>query len=253
MEYSINKLAQLSGVTTRTLRYYDQIGLLSPARISNGYRIYGKKEVDILQQILFFRELGVGLKEIAEILNDPEFDREKALESHLSALMQKKSQLEILIGNVTKTISELKGETVMSEKEKFEGFKNKMIAENEAKYGSEIRRKYGDDVVNASYDKVKGMDADKMRRAEELSKCINETLYEAFVKGNPESETAQRVCEMHKEWLIMFWSEGMYSKEAHKALSDTYVEDERFRAYYDNIAPGCAQFLRDAIHIYCEH
>lgn len=252
MEYTVTKPAKLSGVTTRTLRYYDQIGLLCPVRIASGYRIYGEKEVDRLQQILFYRELGMELKEIADILKSPEFDRRKALESHLSALLQKKNQLEKLIGNVTKTISTLKGEAVMSDKEKFEGFKDRMLADNEERYGKEIREKYGDDTVNASYARVKGMTEEKMQRAEDLRRSIEETLAEAFAQKDAAGETAQKVCAMHKEWLCIFWPEGMYSKEAHKGLADMYVADDRFRANYDKIAPGCTEFLRDAIYIFCK-
>lgn len=252
MEYTIAKLAQLSGVTTRTLRYYDQIGLLCPVRVSNGYRIYGEREVDLLQQILFYRELGVELKEIAVIIKNPEFDRERALKNHLSELLQRKEQLELLIGNVRKTISSLKGETIMSDTEKFEGFKEKMIADNEENYGKEIREKYGDDTINAANAKVKGMSEEKLQEAEELRKRMEEALAEAFAQGNPAGEPAQSVCEMHKRWLTIFWPEGMYSKEAHKGLADLYVADDRFRANYDKIAPGCTEFLRDAIYIFCE-
>lgn len=191
------------------------------------------------------------LKEIGDILKNPEFDREKALESHLSALLQKKEQLEKLIGNVTKTISTLKGETTMSDKEKFEGFKDKMIKDNEERYGREIRKKYGDDTVNASNAKIKGMSQEKMQEAEVLRERIESTLAEAFAQGDPAGELAQSVCEMHKQWLCIFWREGMYSSEAHVGLADMYVADERFRANYDKIAPGCTEFLRDAIHIYC--
>lgn len=139
----------------------------------------------------------------------------------------------------------------MSDKEKFEGFKNKMIKENEERYGKEIRQKYGDDVVNASNAKVKGMNEEKMQQAESLRKRIDETLKEAFEQGNLAGELAQGVCEMHKQWICMFWPEGMYSKEAHVGLADMYVADDRFRAYYDRIAPGCAEFLCEAIYIYC--
>lgn len=252
MEYTITKLARLSGVTARTLRYYDEIGLLCPTRVSNGYRIYGQKEVDTLQQILFYRELGMDLKEIADILKNPKFDREQALQSHLSALLQKKNQLELLICNVTKTIASMKGETEMSNKEKFEGFKDKMIADNEKKYGKEIRQKYGDDTVSASNAKFKGMSQEKMERAEELRGQIEAGLAAAFAQGDPAGEMAQKVCDLHRQWLCIYWPEGMYSREAHAGLSDMYVEDERFRANYDKIAPGCAEFLRDAIHIYCK-
>lgn len=129
--------------------------------------------------------------------------------------------------------------------------KEKMLEENEKRYGKEIREKYGDDTVNASYAKVRGMSEEKMREAEELSKLINEKLKEAFLLGDPSSELAQSVCEMHRQWLCTFWPDGMYTKEAHKILAETYVADERFAAYYDNIADGCAKFLCDAINIYC--
>lgn len=139
----------------------------------------------------------------------------------------------------------------MSDKEKFEGFKEKMISDNEEHYGKEIRQKYGDDSVNASYAKIKGMSEEKMQEAEELRKKIDRTLKEAFAHGDPASGLAQSACEMHKQWLCMFWKDGMYTEQAHCMLADMYVEDERFRMNYDKIAPGCAEFLRDAIHIYC--
>lgn len=140
----------------------------------------------------------------------------------------------------------------MSNKEKFEGFKDKMIADNEKRYGKEIRQKYGDDTVNASNAKVKGMSKEIMQEVEELRQRIEEELKEAFEQGDPAGELAQHVCEMHKQWICIYWPEGMYSKEAHIGLADMYVADDRFRANYDKIAPGCTEFLRDAIHIYCE-
>lgn len=251
MEYTIAKLAQLSGVTTRALRYYDQIGLLCPVRVSNGYRIYGDREVDLLQQILFYRELGVELKDVAVILKDPGFDRERALVGHLAALLQRKQQLETLIGNVKKTISTMKGETTMSNSEKFRGFKEKMVRDNEEKYGKEIRQKYGDDTVNASYAKIRGMTEEKIQEAEALRRRIEEGLAEAFSQGDPAGELAREVCQMHKQWLCIFWPEGMYTPAAHMGLADMYVQDERFRANYEKITPGCTEFLRDAIHIFC--
>ncbi len=252
MEYTINKLAGMSGVSTRTLRYYDQIKLLCPKRISsNGYRIYGEAEVDLLQQILFYRELGLTLEEIGHILKDPKYDKNKALEGHLSALLLRKNQIEMLINNVTKTISSLKGEIIMSDNEKFEGFKQKMIDDNETAYSKEIREKYGDDVVDASNAKIKGMSKEQMEKAEELRIEYESLLKIAFEKGDPASDEAQKACDLHRQWICVFWKDGMYSKEAHKGLAEMYVADERFTAYYDKIALGCAKFLRDAINIYC--
>lgn len=139
----------------------------------------------------------------------------------------------------------------MSKKKKFEQIKDKMIADNEKKYGEEIRQKYGNDTVNASNAKMKGMTEEKMQEAESLRIRINEALAEAVAEGDPASELAQSICEMHREWICIFWPDGMYSKEAHKGLGDMYVADERFRAYYDEVIEGGAEFLRDALYIYC--
>ena len=252
MEYTINKLAEMSGVSTRTLRYYDQIGLLSPKRVSyNNYRIYGQNEVDFLQQILFYRELGVPLEEIARILNTPDYDKEKALTSHLSKLKQKKNQIELLIQTITKTISSLKGEITMNNNEKFDGFKQKLISDNEATYGKEIRKKYGDLKVDASNNKVKGMSEKQWENAQALSISINEALKEAVEKGEPASEIAQKACDLHRQWLCMFWEDGTYSKETHLGLAEMYHDDERFKQYYETIAPGATEFLLRAMKIYC--
>lgn len=140
MEYTVSELAKLAGITSRTLRYYDEIGLLSSKRMSsNGYRIYGQKEVDRLQQILFYRELGIPLDEVGRILSDKDFDDLFALQDHLDALLEKRKQLDLLIANVKNTIKAKKGEIIMNDKEKFEGFLRKMVEDNEQKYGNEIR------------------------------------------------------------------------------------------------------------------
>lgn len=252
MEYTVHELALISGVSVRTLHYYDTIGLLSPMRIEeNGYRKYGVEQVDRLQQILFYKELGVSLKRIKAILQDEHFNREKELEEQLQALLQKKQELEVLIENVRKTIKSVRGEENMSDKEKFDGFKKQMIAENEEKYGKEIREKYGDEAIDASNAKLMGMSQSQWESTQKLSEEINAKLQEAFQEGNPASELAQEVCDLHRQWLCMYWKEGMYSKEAHKALAEGYVADERFTAYYDKLGEGCTKFLRDAIVIYC--
>lgn len=251
MEYSINKLGKLAGVSTRTLRYYDEIKLLSPGRISsNGYRVYGQKEVDLLQQILFYRELGVPLDEVKNIISSKDYDAIKALQGHLSALKVKKEQIELLIGNVEKTIAASKREITMSDKEKFEGFKQKILEENEKQYGKEIREKFGDVIVDASNTKMRGLTPDQYEKVQELSRQINDFLKSAFEQGDPASELAQKACALHKEWLGYFWNH--YSKKAHLELAQTYVDDPRFRKYYDGIAVGCAEFLSNAIKIYCK-
>jgi len=249
MEYTIQKLASLAGVSTRTLRYYDEIGILKPARInSSGYRIYGQEEVNRLQQILFYRELGVGLDSIKEIVTAPSFDGAKALREHREKLLEKREQLDLLITNVDKTIALTEGRITMSNKEKFEGFKKKMVEDNEKKYGKEIRDKYGKESVEASNAKVMNMTEEQYQEVTALAEQIHTTLAEAFKTGDPAGELAQEAADLHKKWLTYYWKE--YSKEAHAGLAQMYVDDERFTAYYDKEQPGTAEFLRDAIHIY---
>lgn len=253
MEYTVNKLARLSGVTTRTLRYYDEIGLLKPARISsNGYRVYTQKEVDLLQQILFYRELGVNLEDIKGIVLSSDFDCIKALETHLIRLEQRKQQIDGLIHNVRKTLCSMKGETTMSDTEKFEGFKKQIIEENEKNFGDEIREKYGEDVVENSNKIIMDMSKEKWEKAEKIRICAEELLKKAVENGNPADPIAQEMCKLHGEWISMFWENGTYSKAAHKAMGEMYVSDERFKAYYDNIVKGGAEFLNEALKIYCK-
>ncbi len=249
MEYTVQRLGKLAGVSTRTLRYYDEIGLLKPGRInSSGYRIYGRDEVDRLQQILFYRELGVSLEHIRSIVTAPGFDGAVALRAHYAQLLDKRAQLDQLIRNVEKTIAVTEGRITMSDQEKFEGFKQKLIDDNERQYGREIREKYGDEAVERSNAKVKGMTKEQHEEVTRLTAEVNETLAEAFKTGDPAGELAQRAAELHKQWLCFYWSE--YSKEAHAGLAQMYVDDERFRAYYDEHQPGTAEFLRDAIRVY---
>lgn len=249
MEYTVQKLGKLAGISSRTLRYYDEIGILKPARInSSGYRIYGQNEVDRLQQILFYRELDMSLEQIKVIMESPSFNSYKALIDHREKLLRKKKQLVLLIANVDKTIASTKGGTYMSNKEKFQGFKEKMIDKNEKEYGKEIREKYGNEVVEKSNNKVKNMTEVQHEEITKLAEEIIETLYLAMETKDPSSEIAQRVAHLHKKWLTFYWSD--YNKEAHIGLAQMYVDDERFRAYYDGGKPGAAEFLRDAILVY---
>ncbi|MDZ5712816.1 MerR family transcriptional regulator [Jeotgalibacillus haloalkalitolerans] len=249
MEYTVQQLAKLSGVSGRTLRYYDEIGLLKPARISSsGYRIYSQKELDLLQQILFYRELEVSLEEIKNIIHHPDFDLISALQQHVEKLEEKHTRLEQIISTVKKTIESKEGGTPMSDQEKFEGFKKKMIDENEEKYGKEVREQYGDHVVDDSKAKMMGLSEADFRRMNEVEKALFEALKNGYETGDPASPEAQKAAALHREWLSFTWPK--YTKEAHAGLGDMYVSDERFTAYYDKHFEGAAVFLRDAIDVY---
>ena len=240
MEYSVTSLAKMVGVSVRTLHYYDEIQLLSPKRTSkNAYRVYGRKEVDLLQQILFYRELEIPLDEIKKIISSKDYDSVAALQGHLLALKAKKQKIESLITNVEKTIMAAKGEITMSDSEKFECFKKDLIDENEKKYGDEIRKKYGDDTINESNAKMMGLTSEQYEKSQELERQIRDLLK---ADKNPSSQSAQELCKLHKEWLMYFWTH--YSKEAHLGLIQTYIHDSRFRNY---ISKEEAEFLFQAM------
>lgn len=249
--YSVHELAELSGVSVRTLHHYDDIGLLVPTRLENQYRSYGLREVERLQQILLYREMGVGLKDIKEVLDDASFDAESALKSHLENLMSQRERTDALIESVEKTLASMKRKKAMEDKERFEGFKKKLVDENEEKYGTEVREKYGDDAVDASNAKLMGMSEEKYAAVEKLQEDMFALLKAAMEAGDPGSEEAQKACDLHRQWLSAFWKDGTYSKEAHKGITEMYVADERFKVYYEAHGDGTAEFLRDAVAIYC--
>jgi DNA-binding transcriptional MerR regulator len=253
LEYTVQRLADLAGVSSRTIRYYDEIGLLKPARInSSGYRLYGEKEVDRLQQILFYRELEVELENIKKIINGPDFDELKALKKHREKLLKKRHRLDLLIANLEKTIDAKERRIKMSDKEKFAGFKKRMVEENERKYGQEVREKYGDEAVDRSNQKFLKMTEREYEEIRELEKEFMETLLTAFKTGDPAGDLAQKAADLHRQWLTFYWDN--YSKEAHAGVVQLYVDDERFKDYYESYfaekQAGIAEFLRDAVHIY---
>lgn len=251
VRYSVHELAKLSGVSVRTLHHYDAIGLVCPKRAENNYRVYGSREVDRLQQVLLYRETGLGLAAIKELLDDETFDVEHALEDHLARLVEQRERMDTLIANVEKTLASKKGTTTMNDTEKFEGFKKKLVEENEKRYGAEVRAAYGDDSVDASNAKVMGMSEERYRAVQDTEAAMKEALLAAMEANDPAGEDAQRAADLHRQWLTAFWKDGQYSAEAHKGMTEMYVADERFRRYYDAIAPGAAEFLRDAVAVYC--
>lgn len=183
-----------------------------------------------------------------EIITAPSFDGTKALREHRAKLLEKREQLDLLIANVDKTIALKEGKIKMADKEKFEGFKQKMIDDNEQKYGREIREKYGEEVVNRSNQKFSAMSKEQYEESVRLGQEVLETLYTAFKTGDPAGTLAQKAAELHRRWLCFYWDS--YTRESHAGLAQMYVDDERFTAYYDKQQPGASVFLRDAVLIY---
>ena len=225
MEYSIQELSRLSGVTTRALRWYDQIGLLKPSRVAeSGYRYYGPAEVDRLQDILYYR----------------------ALQSHLAALEAERTRLDALIQSVRDTIRCEERKEIMSDEQKFEALKQRVLTRYEQIYGKEARDKYGDDMVGAAQSALRDLTVEQYREWTELGQKIQEHLEAAIRAGlSPESEAGQEVAALHRRWLTV--TGNPYDPAKHRGIAALYVQDPRFTAYYDKAVPGCARFLCEAV------
>lgn len=247
MEYSIQELSRLSGVTTRALRWYDEIGLLKPSRrADSGCRWYGPAEVDRLQDILYYRALGVELAQVKQCLDDPSFDRLAALHGHLAALERERGRIQGLIDSVKETILTQERNEIMSDKRKFEAFKRQMVEEKERLYGVEIREKYGNAEVDASNARMMGLSFEQYTEWERLGKEILEKLSLAVTSGaDPAGKAGEEVTALHYRWLTIMGEQ--YDIQRQRGLVDLYVQDKRFAEYYDKTCPGCAQFLRDAV------
>ena len=154
--------------------------------------------------------------------------------------------LDALLATLDKTILTEEGKCAMTDAEKFEGFKQKLVAENEAEYGAEARGKYGDTAVDASNAKLMGLSPEQYGEMQKLSARINAALAAAVRAGEaPDGPEGRRIAGLHKQWLCFTWPK--YTPKAHLGLAEMYVADERFTAYYDAETPGCAAFLRDAV------
>ena len=252
MEYTVKALAELAGVTPRALRWYDRKGLLKPRRTTEaGYRLYGPREVDRLQDILFYKELGLDLEAVREILDAPGFDRLAALQSHLAELEARRERLEALILTVEKTIDEARGGTPMTDKEKFEAFKRRAVEANEEQYGGEVREKYGREAAEGSNAKLLSMTEEEHSQWKALEAEIPSALAAALRSGeDPAGPEGRRIAELHRRWLSYTWT--AYTPQAHRGLAELYTADARFTAYYDKEVPGRAAFLRDAVRAYTE-
>lgn len=250
MKYTIKKLAEMAGITTRTLRYYDDIGLLKPSEVNeNNYRIYDEKNVNKLQQILFFRSLNFPLQEIKKIMDDPNFSRIDALKRQQQLLLQEQEKINTLLTNIDLTIKDYQGEIKMTDTEKFKAFKETKISENEAKYGTEIRQKYGSKTIEQSNQKFSKLSEVEFQQMQAVEKTLIDDLVALKQKPDLSSQLAQKVYQEHKQWLEYTWPS--YTKEAHRGLVDMYISDARFGDYYNQKAQTpVVQLLHDVIYEY---
>ena len=247
-QYRVKELAELSGVSVRTLHYYEEIGLLAPERTDSGYRIYGEADVQRLQEILAMRACAMPLGKIKELLASSESDAKSALMGHLQRLQAQKRELEGAVAKTRSALSLIKGMEAMNDAQKFEELKRASIENFEATYGREARELYGDETIDASNAKFAQMSEDAWNAKKLLEKAVIAQLKVAMATGNTTSTAAQELTEMHAAWIQMHWPDGTYTPEAHKSLAEGYLADERFIAYYDSAAgDGATKFLVKAL------
>lgn len=241
----IAQVARLTGVTSRTLRHYDELGLLTPAWTgSDGRRHYGHAELLRLQHILVLRELGTGLDRIARIVTAESTDEVVALmRDHLHGLTAERDRYARLAATVARTIDSLEKGQPMTTPELFDGFDHKQ-------YEPEARERWGDQAVDRSNAQWEALGEDGKRRHMRTDREIVEALGAAVRVGLPaDGPDLQEVAAKHYAWVCEIWTPDA---AAYRSLTQMYVDDDRFRAHYDEIAPGAAALLRDAAVVYSE-
>lgn len=246
MTYTVHQLAKLAGVTPRTLRYYDRVGLLSPASHGkNGYRHYGEKEMVRLQQILFFRELEFPLEDIKRMLNRPGFNVADALRDQKKLMRLKRDRIDRLLTSIDKTIKTMLDDKKMLGEEMYDAFKDDDVKQ----YQEEVKQRWGDsDAYKQSVAKVGKMTKARMDKLKEDGKAFTKKLADAMT-FDPKSAEAQALIEEHHQGIEFFYPcpSAMY-----RNLGQMYVDDPRFAAYYDKFRPGLAAWVRDGIAHWCD-
>lgn len=255
-EWSIQDIARLAGTTSRTLRHYDDVGLLPPSRIAhNGYRHYDEAALVRLQRILLLRELGLGLPQIAEVL-DPVNARqseESALETHLELLREEQNRLARQIASVENTINALRGGEELMAENMFDGF-------DHTRYKEEVEQRWGRKTYADSDRWWRGMtDADRADWQQRVSDLGRDWTAAAESGIDPASAEAQDIARRHVEWLTGIpgtpaAAPGGDVKAYVIGLGEMYVADPRFGANYATSAGGTqgAEFVRDALRIYAD-
>lgn len=245
--YAVGELARLSGISIRTLHHYDSIGLLKPASVGeNGYRVYGRGELLRLQQILFHRELGMSLTDIAAVLDAPGFDRLEALRRQRDRVLEETDRFRRLLGTIDRTIAELEGERTMADIDLYKGF----APEKQAEYEAYLVDRYGEGARAR-------IDVDKARMAaltpDQMQAHMDELAgIEADLAGAPTAGIAaddpvlDALLARHHAWVATAWDQAP-TREAYAGLGELYASHPDFVARYDQLARGMAPWLATAM------
>ncbi|MEZ5185307.1 MAG: MerR family transcriptional regulator [Candidatus Nanopelagicales bacterium] len=239
MEYSIQDVAKAAGVTSRTLRHYDAIGLLPARRRGSGYRVYTQDDLVRLQRILLLRDLGLPLADTAKVL---EGDAVAALEGHLEQLRAERTRVERQIASVQRTITALRGREELMPDEIFDGF-------DHTQYKEEVEQKWGEAAYADSDRWWRGLDDDDKRDFVQEHRRIADAWLAARSDGlDADSPQVAEIAARHARWIRRGWAGREPSPEALVGLAEMYVADERFAANYGGTEG--ASYVRDGLVAY---
>ncbi|MDN0198052.1 MerR family transcriptional regulator [Streptomyces sp. S.PNR 29] len=244
MSYSVGQVAGFAGVTVRTLHHYDDIGLLVPSERSHaGHRRYSDADLDRLQQILFYRELGFPLDEVAVLLDDPEADPRVHLRRQHELLTARIEKLRKMAAAVEHAMEARKMGIDLTPEEKFEVFGDK----DPEQYAEEAEQRWGGTPQYAeSQRRTARYTKEDWNRIQAEMAHWGERYDALMTAGDPPTgEAAMDMAEEHRQHICRWYYECSY--EIHTGLGEMYVSDERFKAFYDSMRPGLAEHLRDAI------
>ncbi|MET8830079.1 MerR family transcriptional regulator [Streptomyces sp. NPDC004610] len=244
MSYSVGQVAGFAGVTVRTLHHYDDIGLLAPSERSHaGHRRYSDADLDRLQQILFYRELGFPLDEVAALLDDPDADPQAHLRRQHELLTARIDKLRQMAAAVEHAMEARSMGINLTPEEKFEVFGDF----DPDQYEEEVQQRWGDtDAYRESQRRAASYTKEDWKRLTEEFDAIHRRMADLMTAGTPaDAPEAMDAAEEHRRFISGAHYEC--SHEMHVCLGEMYVSDQRFTANYDKIRTGLAAYLRDAI------
>ncbi len=239
---TILDVAALTGLTTRTLRWYDNIGLVVPERKKQSdYRLYRQEDLKKLQQVLFFKALGYSLAQIKMILLHPGFNRKEALEKQMELLKEKRKNMDMMIKTIALALAEENGAYEMNDKERFKGFD---FSKNP--YEKEARETWGNDAVDSANVRLETLQ--KNEKANVASSMEHLFAELALIRNtDPTSSVAQAAIG---KWFELVNTMGTYTPEMFANLGRMYIVDKRFAKNIDMYGTGLARFMCDAMQAY---
>ncbi|MGF7534501.1 MerR family transcriptional regulator [Bacillus mexicanus] len=251
MKYQVKHVAEMAGVSIRTLHHYDNIQLLNPSALTDaGYRLYSDADLERLQQILFFKEIGFRLDEVKEMLDQPNFNRKAALQSQKDMLMKKKQRMEEMIQTLDRTLQSIEGGELMNKRDLFAGLSMKDIEEYQKAYADEVRNLYGREIAEETEKRTSAYSSDDWRAIMAEFDSIYRRIAARMEYGPDDTEVQaavgafrDHICQYHYDCTL----------DIFRGLGEVYITDERFTDSINQYGAGLAAFLREAIIIYCDH